>query len=65
LVLDLQSPALAGRSDAAIIDTFVFSSQPGMVRDVMVGGRWVVQDGHHFAEIPVAAGYRRALDALS
>jgi formimidoylglutamate deiminase len=65
VVLDLQSPALAGRSDAAIIDTFIFSSQPDMVRDVMVGGRWVVQDGHHFAEIPIAAGYRRAIERIS
>lgn len=64
LVLDLQSPVLAGTTGSRIADTFVFSAHPGMVRDVMVGGRWVVQDGHHFAEVPIAASYRRALDAL-
>jgi hypothetical protein len=30
----------------------------------MVGGRWVVQDSHHFAEIPIAAGFKRAMRAL-
>ena len=65
VVLDLDSPVLIGRTDDAIMDTFVFAGQPNPVRDVMVGGRWLVQDGHHFAEIPIAAAYRRALRALA
>jgi formimidoylglutamate deiminase len=65
VVLDLDSPALLGRSGDSIIDTFIFSGQPNPVRDVMVGGRWVVQDGLHFAEIPIAAGYRRAIRSLA
>jgi len=64
VVLDLQSAALVERKGDAIIDTFIFSGQPGMVRDVMVGGRWLVQDGRHFAEISIAAGYRRAMHSL-
>ncbi|HEY6642524.1 formimidoylglutamate deiminase [Povalibacter sp.] len=64
VVLDLESPALLGRSNDSILDTFIFSGQPNPVRDVMAGGRWVVQDGQHFAEIPIAAGYRRAMRAL-
>jgi formimidoylglutamate deiminase len=65
VVLDLDSPALLGRSDDSILDTFIFSGQPNPVRDVMAGGRWVVQDGLHFAEIPIAAGYRRAIRTLT
>ena len=65
VVLDLESPALCGRSGDALIDSFVFAGQPNPVRDVMAGGRWVVQDGQHFAEIPIAAGYRRAIRVLS
>ena len=64
VVLDLSSPLFAGRSDTAIIDTFVFSGDSESVRDVMVGGRWLVQDRKHFAETAVAAGYRRAVQKL-
>jgi formimidoylglutamate deiminase len=64
VVLDLDSPALFGRTGDAILDTFVFAGQPNPVRDVMAGGRWVVQDGRHFAEDTIAAGYRRAVLAL-
>lgn len=65
VVLDLESPTLLGRAGDAIVDTFVFAGQPNPVRDVMVGGRWLVQDGCHFAETPVAAGYRRAIRTLT
>ncbi len=59
VVLDLDTPMLAGRSGDSIIDTLIFSGQPNPVRDVMVGGRWVVQDGRHFAEAAIAGSYRR------
>jgi formimidoylglutamate deiminase len=65
IVLDTASPALVGRTGHAIVDSFIFSGQPTPVRDVMVGGRWLVQDGQHFAEVPVASRYRRALQKLS
>jgi formimidoylglutamate deiminase len=64
VVLDLSSPLFAGRSDTAIIDTFIFAGNSESVRDVMVGGRWLVQDRRHFAETAVAAGYRRAVQKL-
>ena len=64
VVLDLGSPLFAGRSDTAIIDTFVFAGTSESVRDVMVGGRWLVQERRHFAETAVAAGCRRALQKL-
>lgn len=64
VVLDLSSPLFAGRSDTAIIDTFVFAGDSESVRDVMVGGRWLVQDRRHFAETAIAAGYRRAVQKL-
>ncbi|MDY0064889.1 MAG: formimidoylglutamate deiminase [Steroidobacteraceae bacterium] len=61
VVLDVNAPLFAGRRDEAIIDTFVFAGGPDVVRDVMVGGRWLVQDGKHYAETAVSAGYRRAV----
>jgi len=64
VVLDVTSPLFAARNDTAIIDTFVFSGTSESVRDVMVGGRWLVQDRRHFAETAVSAGYRRAVQTL-
>lgn len=64
VVLDLNSPLFTARSDDSIIDTFVFSGTSEAVRDVMVGGRWLVQDRRHFAETAVAAGYKRALQKM-
>ena len=64
VVLDLASPLFAGRSDTGIIDAFVFGGTSESVRDVMVGGRWLVQDRRHFGETAVAAGYRRAMQSL-
>jgi formimidoylglutamate deiminase len=64
VVLDGTSPLFAARADNAIIDTFVFAGTGESVRDVMVGGRWLVQDRRHFAETAVSAGYKRAMQAL-
>ena len=64
VVLDLNTPVFAGRSDESIIDTFVFAGPAHCVRDVMVSGRWLVQEGRHFAETAIAAGYKRAISRL-
>lgn len=64
VVLDLNAPLFAGRSDDAIIDTFVFAGTNNAVRDVMVAGRWLVQEGRHFAETAIAAGYKRAMQRI-
>lgn len=64
LVLDLNLSLFAARSDIAIADTFVFSGTSESIRDVMVGGRWLVQDRRHFAETAVSVGYKRALQKM-
>jgi formimidoylglutamate deiminase len=65
VVLDLNTPLFAGRNDDAIIDTFVFAGGQEAVRDVMVAGRWLVQEGRHYAETAVFAGYKRAIAKLT
>jgi formimidoylglutamate deiminase len=65
VVLDLNAPLFCGRHDEAIIDTFVFAAGPDAVRDVMVAGRWLVQEGRHYAETAVSAGYKRAIAKLA
>jgi formimidoylglutamate deiminase len=65
VVLDADHPALAGRHEALALDSFLFASAHGAVRDVMVGGRWVVRDGRHPAEAAITDAYRRAARTLA
>ena len=64
VVLDAERPDLAARSDDAIANAFVFSGATDLVRDVMVGGRWVVRERHHVLEEKAAARYARTLAEL-
>jgi len=64
VILDDVRPDLAGRAGDAIANGLIFSGASGLVRDVMVGGRWVLRDGRHAQEEAAAAGYRQALTEL-
>ena len=61
IVLDRDCATLFGLTGDAQIDGLVFSGNGNPVRHVMVGGRWVVRDGHHAREDEIAARYRAAL----
>ena len=60
------------RADLVVLDTtaddplnaLLFSGTHGLVRDVMVGGRWVVKDAHHVSEESAAAAYDKVLKEL-
>ncbi|HET7669417.1 MAG TPA: formimidoylglutamate deiminase [Burkholderiales bacterium] len=62
------------RADLVVIDTeqrgdgaaneLIFSGTRGLVRDVMVGGEWVVRERRHGSEEAAAESYRRAVKAL-
>jgi formimidoylglutamate deiminase len=47
-----------------LLDSAVFAGNENPVRDVIVGGRWMVEEGHHRAEHAVLARYRSALREL-
>ena len=64
VVLDGEHPDLAARGGGAAADALVFSGSSDLVRDVMVGGRWMVQQKRHAAEEAAAARYREALKVL-
>jgi formimidoylglutamate deiminase len=64
VVLDSNDPALAAQPVDAVLDAAVFGPCRRPVRDVMVGGRWVVRDGHHAHEDAVFARYRACLTRL-
>ena len=65
VVLDAAHVNLAGRRGDALLDSLVFCGSERMVRHVMVGGRWVVRDGHHPEEEAIAARYAKVRSALS
>ena len=58
----LDGVRLAGTRPEEAVPSVVFAAAAGDVRDVMVGGRWVVREGEHLA-LDVAAELRAALSA--
>ena len=65
VVLDAEHPALVGRDGPQLLDSWVFSGSDSPVRDVMVGGRWVVRDGRHRREEEVGRRYATTVRRLA
>ena len=64
IVLDDAHPNLDGLAPSDVLGTFVFSGNDNLVRDVMVGGRWVVQGGRHHAQDAIARRYKQTVAQL-
>ena len=64
VVLDGEHPDVANRHGDALANALIFSGSADLVRDVMVAGRWVVQERHHALEEKAAARYARAVAEL-
>jgi formimidoylglutamate deiminase len=64
LVLDHEHPRLDGRRGDDILDALVFTGNGGLIRRVLAGGRWVVEDGRHIRSEAIAGAYRRAVSQL-
>jgi formimidoylglutamate deiminase len=64
LVLDGDDPALAEQPASNLLDAAIFGPARRVVRDVMVGGRWVIGDGHHADEEAILTRYRQTLKRL-
>ena len=65
VVLEAEHPALTGRSGHTVLDSWVFSGTDNPVRDVMVGGAWVVRDGRHAHEAETADAFARTVRGLA
>lgn len=65
LSLDLSYPLFAGKAGDAILDTAIFGLRSLPVKDVYVGGKAVVQDGHHPQEAQAARDFARTLERLT
>ena len=64
VVLDPASPTLCELPTERLLDAMIFAGNRNPVRDVMVGGQWVVCDGSHKDERAVLEDYRTAVRAL-
>jgi formimidoylglutamate deiminase len=65
IVLDDESPLLAGRDAADAIDTWIFAGNANLVRDVVVAGEPVVRDFRHRDEERIASRYREVVKRLA
>jgi formiminoglutamate deiminase len=64
LILDADHPDLAGRGEDAVIDTWVFAAGRALIRDVIAGGRTVVENRRHIERDRIDEAYRRTLTRL-
>ncbi len=64
LVLDDAHPNLAGAAAADVLNLLVFAGNDNLVRDVLVGGNTVIEDGRHPDQAAIAARYSTVLAQL-
>jgi formimidoylglutamate deiminase len=56
--VDLNDPSIAGASQDDLLPSIVFSLSRSAVRDVVVGGKRIVEDGRHAAQDEIVASFR-------
>ncbi|MCU6496383.1 formimidoylglutamate deiminase [Rugamonas sp. A1-17] len=64
IVLDDQHPNLYGLALDEVLGSFVFCGNDNLVKDVMVGGQWVVRNQQHVAQQAIAARFKQTLAEL-
>jgi formimidoylglutamate deiminase len=64
LVLDGSQAMLAHVAPDKLLGRWLFGGSDAWIRDVMVGGKWMVQDRHHAGEAAARSGFVRAMADL-
>ena len=64
LILDAKQPRLYGRTGNDLLDSWIFSGNENVVRDVYVGGVQVIENGRHAREEEIELAYRQTIDLL-
>ena len=65
LILDASHPCMAGATAATALDHLLFAGGSAAIRDVMVAGRWVVEDRRHRAEEPLRGRFLELMAKLA
>ena len=63
--LDASHSRLYGRKQDDLLDSWIFSGNENLVKDVYVGGKHVIQNGCHANEASITQKYRQTLDQLA
>ncbi|WP_137886320.1 formimidoylglutamate deiminase [Pseudomonas sp. 2FE] len=64
LVLDGNDPYIATAEADAILNRWLFAGGDRQIRDVMVGGRWVIREGRHAAQEQTGRAFAQVLRQL-
>jgi formiminoglutamate deiminase len=64
VALDADAPALAGRSEDAILDAWIFAARQSPVQEVWVGGKRVVTEGQHPLREPIYRRFEATIDRI-
>jgi len=64
LVLDAAHPNLNGIKSADVINSWIFSGNDNLVRDVLVGGRWRVKNGRHVLQSEISQRFTDTMNQL-
>ena len=62
--LDTESPQFARKEIKYLLDSFIFSGNENPVKDVMVGGEWVVRDFKHVRQTEIFESYKTTIQEL-
>ncbi len=65
VVLDPAHPSLVGRRDSQLLDSLVFAGNGNPVRDVICGGRRVIEAGRHAQQESIERDFHAALLACA
>ncbi len=64
VVLDGEHPSLVGRAPESLVDAWLFCGNANPVRDVVIGGEWVVREGRHRHAEQAASDFARTARKL-
>jgi len=64
LVLDANHPNLSDIASADVLNSWIFSGNDNLVRDVLVGGRWQVKNGQHIHQLAIEERFKKTMRQL-
>ncbi|MGB0846793.1 MAG: formimidoylglutamate deiminase [Thiolinea sp.] len=64
VVLDTDHPLLCEREGDELLDSWIFSGNSSVVRDVYVGGKPVIRQGEHVQEVEITSRFKAVLREL-
>jgi formimidoylglutamate deiminase len=64
VTIDLEDSSIAGNSVEDLLSTVVFSMNRSAIRDVVVGGRFILRDQQHIRQEEIVAQYKELYEAV-